>query len=392
MPGYSDWPEHGTGRLTRRNITVLRRSTLSDLLLLARFAVLLAFTVVALGAWTRLVDAGLGCPDWPGCYGHLTVPTSEQQLARAAELFPGHTVEAAKGWPEMIHRYAAALLGLTLLVIAALAWRWRRVRDFPTLHCLFLLLLVIVQGLFGMWTVTLKLWPQVVTLHLLGGMATLSLLYLLTLRLKRLRDRSGDDDGWSEIRFDSLLLHEHGEQEWLLLRRLRWWGFAALLLIIVQITLGGWTSANYAAAACPDFPQCHGQWLPPMSLEKGFDFAQQVGPNYLGGQLDTGGRVAIHVTHRIGALLVLILVGGLALYMLRRPFTLLLQRRALWLLSALLLQVALGIANVLLMFPLSLAIAHNLGAALLLLTMSNLLWCLQAMHPPLPVRGVIHHA
>ena len=380
------------GRLLSQQNTTLRRSSLSDALLLARFAVLLAFIVVALGAWTRLVDAGLGCPDWPGCYGHLTVPTSEQQLARAAELFPGHTVDAAKGWPEMIHRYAAASLGFVILILTFLAWRWRHVASYPVKHSTFLLFLVILQGMFGMWTVTLKLWPQVVTLHLLGGMATLSLLYLLTLRLKRLKDRAGDEEGWSEIRFDSLLLKDTGQHEWLLLWRLRHWASIAFLLIVIQIALGGWTSANYAAIACPDFPQCQGQWLPNLSMEKGFNFTQHVGPNYLGGQLDGDGRVAIHLIHRLGALIVLIFVGGLALYMLRRPMTLLLQRRAFWLLLALLAQIAIGISNVLFYFPLSLAVLHNLGGAVLLLTISNLLWCLSAMHPPIPAKGVIRHA
>lgn len=370
----------------------LRRGVLNDTLLLARFAFLLAFTVVALGAWTRLVDAGLGCPDWPGCYGHLTVPTTEQQLARAAELFPEHTVDPAKGWPEMIHRYAASTLGLVIMLLSFLAWRRRRVPGYPVKHCHFLLFLVILQGMFGMWTVTLKLWPQVVTLHLLGGMATLTLLYLLTLRLKRLKDKSGDDEGWSEIRFDSLLLKDTGQHEWLLLWRLRHWASIAFLLIVLQIALGGWTSANYAAVACPDFPQCQGQWLPNLSMEKGFNFTQHVGPNYLGGQLDGDGRVAIHLTHRVGALVVLIFVGGLALYMLRRPMTLFLQRRAFWLLVALLAQIAIGISNVLFYFPLSLAVLHNLGGAFLLLTISNLLWCLNAMHPPIPARGVIRHA
>lgn len=370
----------------------LRRRNLSDALLLVRFALLLAFVVITLGAWTRLVDAGLGCPDWPGCYGHLTVPTSEHQLARAAELFPGHTVDAAKGWPEMIHRYAAASLGLVIMLQAFMAWRWRHVQSYPKKLSYLLLGMVVLQGMFGMWTVTLKLWPQVVTLHLLGGMTTLALLYLLNLRLQRLRNRIGDKEGWSEIRFDSLLLHDNGQHEWLLLWRLRHWASLAFLLIVLQIALGGWTSANYAAVACPDFPQCQGQWLPPLSMEQGFNFSQHVGPNYLGGQLDGQGRVAIHLTHRIGALTLFLLVGGLALYMLRRPMTLLLQRRAFWLLVALLAQISIGIANVLFFFPLGLAVLHNLGAAFLLLASCNLLWCLHAMHPPVPVRGVIRHA
>lgn len=369
-----------------------RKQAIVSTLRLCQLGILLAVLVIGLGAWTRLVHAGLGCPDWPGCYGQLTVPTTPEQLAQAAILFPEHTVDASKGWPEMIHRYAASLLGLLISWLVFKAWSWRKIQDYPHKLSYFLLFLVILQGMFGMWTVTLKLWPQVVVLHLLGGMTTLSLLYLLSLRLKRFYLNWSDLNGWGEMNFDNLLLHEHGQREWFLLWKLRHWAQLALLILVIQIALGGWTSANYAAVACPDFPQCQGQWLPEYSMKEGFNLGQQVGPNYLGGQLDGAARVAIHLIHRLGALTTLIIVGGMALYMLRRPFTLQLQLRAFYLFAALIFQLFIGIANVFLHFPLMLAVAHNLGAALLLLTLCNLLWYLYALHPPLPFREVIRHA
>jgi len=370
---------------------MLRRTSFTSAVRASQLGVLLAVLVIGLGAWTRLVDAGLGCPDWPGCYGQLIVPTTPEQLARAAELFPGHIVEASKGWPEMIHRYAAATLGLLILFLAAQALRNRHINGYPQKLSYILLGLVILQGMFGMWTVTLKLWPQVVALHLLGGLTTLSLLYILSLRLKRLDQRLNDIQGWSEMRFDNLL-NEHSQQEWFLLWKLRHWGVLALCMLILQIALGGWTSANYAAVACPDFPQCQGQWAPEMSMEQGFNFNQRVGPDYLGGQLDGPARVAIHLTHRLGAIATLIIVGGMALYIMRRPLNLSLQLRAFWLFTALVLQISLGIANVILYFPLSLAVMHNLGAALMLLVLCNLLWYLYALHPPLPFGEAIRHA
>ena len=255
---------------------------------LALFATLLALIVVLLGAYTRLTHAGLGCPDWPGCYGFISVPNSEAQLAHAELHFPDAPVEAHKGWNEMVHRYFAGTLGLLISVLAGRAWVHRRQPGQPVKLPLFLLAVVIAQAAFGMWTVTLKLWPQVVTGHLLGGFATLSLLFLLTLRLSGV--------------LPALTVP----------RRLQHWATAGLLLVIGQIALGGWVSSNYAAVACIDFPTCHGQWLPPADFANGFHLTQHIGPNYLGGQLDSDARTAIHLTHRIGALLVTLVLLGLA--------------------------------------------------------------------------------
>lgn len=317
---------------------------------LALLASLLALVVVVLGAFTRLVDAGLGCPDWPGCYGHLTWPTTDDHVQAAEALFPESPVEHDKTWPEMVHRYFAGTLGLLILAITLLTWR-RASRDklpLPRWHTLALLLLVILQAAFGMWTVTLKLWPQVVTAHLLGGFATLSVLWLLVQRLGPWRWQTGDTGRLAQLKPLVLL---------------------ALAFVILQIALGGWTSSNYAALACTDFPRCHGQWWPEMDVAKGFNLTQTIGPNYLGGLLEGDARTAIHMAHRMGALIVVLTL----LLLVRRLLKITVARRMAWtLLFVLLLQVLLGITNVLAHLPLAIAVAHNAVGALLLLTMVTL--------------------
>lgn len=305
----------------------------------ALIALALAGVVVVLGAFTRLVDAGLGCPDWPGCYGFITVPSSESSLLAAEARFPDAPVEAHKAWWEMIHRYFAGALGLLIvgLAVVALNARRRGTAGLPVGLPVALVVLVICQAAFGAWTVTLKLWPQVVTAHLLGGFATLSLLWLLCLRLGVLARLTAP-------------------------RSLSGLARLALVAVVLQIALGGWVSSNYAALACHDFPTCHGDWWPEMNLADGFNVAQSVGPNYLGGQLESDARVAIQFVHRLGAMVVLLLVGALA-WRLRAQGSPLA-----WPVAALLLvQLTLGIMNVLLALPLWVATAHNAGGALLLL-------------------------
>ncbi|WP_317620014.1 COX15/CtaA family protein [Metapseudomonas otitidis] len=308
---------------------------------LAAVATLLALVVVLLGAYTRLTHAGLGCPDWPGCYGFIGVPQTDAQLAHAERHFPEAPVEAQKGWNEMVHRYFAGTLGLAILGLAVHALVRRGRDDQPLRLPLVLLGVVITQAAFGMWTVTLKLWPQVVTAHLLGGFTTLALLFLLSLRLSGALPALGLPAG---------------------LRRL---AAAALALVIGQIALGGWVSSNYAAVACVDLPTCHGQWWPAMDFANGFHLTQHIGPNYLGGQLDSDARTAIHMTHRLGALVVTLTLLALA-WRLRGEG---LGRLAGLLLAVLALQVGLGISNVLFHLPLPVAVAHNGGGALLLLTL-----------------------
>ena len=325
---------------------------------LALFATLLAVLVVLLGAYTRLTHAGLGCPDWPGCYGFIGVPQSDTQLAHAEANFPEAPVEARKGWNEMVHRYFAGSLGLLILGLAMQALKRRGEVGQPLKLPLLLLGVVIAQAAFGMWTVTLKLWPQVVTAHLLGGFTTLALLFLLTLRL------SG---GFAQLTG--------------LPGRLRRLAQLALLLVIGQVALGGWVSSNYAAVACIDLPTCHGQWWPNMDFANGFHLSQHIGPNYLGGQLDSEARTAIHMTHRLGALVVSLVLLVLA-WQLRAAG---LARLAGLLVLALGLQVGLGLSNVLLHLPLLVAVAHNAGGAALLLSLMLINYRLRGQSSRAPV-------
>lgn len=320
---------------------------------LAVFGCLLAFIVIGLGAFTRLVDAGLGCPDWPGCYGHALWPRHAEDVAKANEAFPHAPVEHDKTWPEMVHRYFAAGLGLVAIGLTAIAWRHRRRPGQPLKLALFLLAFIILQGMFGMWTVTLKLWPQVVTAHLLGGFTTLSLLLLLSLRLSNRR--------W--LLPDAALGRVYS---------LRRWAVIGLLIVICQIALGGWTTSNYAAVACPDLPACQGEWLPDMDFKHAFNVFQEVGPNYLGGQMHNEARVAIHYSHRMGALITGLYIGFLCWLLWRRGAIDATRRLALGIGAVLTLQILLGIGNIALNFPVWVAVAHNGVGALLLLTLITL--------------------
>ena len=297
-------------------------------------AAVVACVVIVLGAYTRLVDAGLGCPDWPGCYGMLGVPESIEQIRQAEARYPEIPVEPHKAWTEMVHRYVATGLGALCFCILGLAWVQGRRLLIPIV----LTAVVIVQGIFGAWTVTLKLWPQVVTAHLLGGFATLSVLWWYAASLRPTSSAMVVPRKLARI---------------------------ALVAVLLQIALGGWVTSNYAALACPDFPTCHRKLIPPMDFERGFDFTQTIGPNYLGGQLDSDARIAIQVTHRIGAVVVLLLVGLLVFYLRAQPFG--------WALGSILgLQWALGISNVLFNLPLWVAVLHNAGGAALLLMVLTL--------------------
>ncbi|MCB1802540.1 MAG: COX15/CtaA family protein, partial [Gammaproteobacteria bacterium] len=303
------------------------------------FACLLAFAVILLGAYTRLADAGLGCPDWPGCYGHLTVPESAAHVTDKSYL-EQRPLEVAKGWKEMVHRYFAGTLGLVILVITL--WSYIRRRsdpDQPVGLPTFLLALVIFQAALGMWTVTLLLKPVVVMGHLLGGFATFGLLVLLALRAAPRQPPIVRND-WKAA------------------------GMLGIVILVAQIALGGWTSSNYAALACVDFPTCHGSWWPEMDFDEAFVLWRGLGVNYEYGVLEHPARTAIHVTHRIGAVVVLLYLGWLALGVWRSKPAL--SRAAMLVGVLLLVQVSLGIGNVLLHLPLGVATAHNGVAALLL--------------------------
>ena len=318
---------------------------------LALFGVVFAMSVIILGAFTRLVDAGLGCPDWPGCYGHVLWPTSDEEIAVANQAYPEAPVELDKTWPEMVHRYLATTLGAVALLLAALAWRHRGPGQ-PLKLPLFLLACVILQGMFVMWTVTLKLWPQVVTAHLLGGFTTISLLWILTLRL---RNQPWALDAATRQRVTAL----------------KPFALAGLLVVICQIALGGWTTSNYAAVACPDLPTCQAQWLPDMDFGDGFNVFQAVGPNYLGGTMTNEARVAIHMSHRIGAIITLLVVGALALRLLKDSYPGI-KRLGAVTAGVLTLQFCLGLGNIIFQFPVWVATAHNAVGALLLLCLVTL--------------------
>lgn len=312
-------------------------------------AVILSFFVVTIGAFTRLVDAGLGCPDWPGCYGHLWAPMTDEAISLANQVWPDAPVDHSIIWPEMLHRYVAGLLGLLILGIWWVTFRSRHLPGQPFKLPIAIGIIIIVQAAFGAWTVTLKLWPQVVTAHLLGGFTTSALLLLLCWRL------SGWQPGARRVRAELLPVGL---------------GFVTLGATVVQVALGGWTSSNYAALACPDFPTCQGYWLPPFEYARGFDVFQTVGPNYLGGQLDGEGRAAIHYVHRVGALGLTLLTVLFSWRLFRAG----LARLSILLVSVLAVQVALGIINVYWALPLWAATAHNAVALLFIWVLVTILY------------------
>lgn len=315
---------------------------------LSVFAAFLALCVVLLGAYTRLGDAGLGCPDWPTCYGHIDVPEAAHEVAEAEEAFPQRPVEAAKAWKEMVHRYFAGTLGLVILALMLIRVLSQRIERPGKGLPVVLVALVIFQAALGMWTVTLLLKPVVVMGHLLGGFATLALLWLMVSMQRQ----------W--FNYDSSALGN--------LKPLAWIG---LILLIAQISLGGWTSSNYAALACTDFPTCHGQWLPEADFAEGFVLWRGLGVNYEFGVLDNPARVAIHLTHRIGALVVFLYLSFLAwkVWSVSRGTG---KNLAVVVGALLVTQVSLGILNVVMHLPLPIAVAHNGVAALLLLSMVTL--------------------
>lgn len=325
--------------------------------LLVNLAVVLALLVVMLGGWTRINDAGLGCPDWPGCYGHIVLPGSEQALAQAQALYPDQLLVAGKGWLEMVHRYAASSLGLLVLLLAWLGWKRRAESSYPVGLGIVLLILVCVQGAFGMWTVTLKLLPIVVTLHLLGGLAILSLLVLLRFRVLRWHRAAQ----WPDVSQTVAVRRRQGKG----------WVMLATAVLFGQIALGGWTSANYAGWACTDWLQCEQGGAVSLDFAAGFTPALETGPNYQGGHMPREARAAVQMTHRAGAVAVLILIA-LMIWRLGRSGW---PRPALVTVALLVVvQIGLGIANIIYAVPIPLAMAHHGGAVVLLL---SLVWLSQ---------------
>ena len=306
-------------------------------------ALILALGVVVLGAYVRLSDAGLGCPDWPGCYGEITPHHAAEEINQAQAVRPHGPVSHAKAWKEMVHRYFAGTLGLLVLGIFVLSVKLKSRTNGSLGLTAFLLGLIVFQALLGMWTVTELLKPLVVTGHLIGGMSTLALLTWLWQRESGL-----SLGGMADV------------------RALRPWGVVALVVVAIQIILGGWVSTNYAALACQDFPTCHGEWIPPMEFLPAFTLYRELGLDGSGNLLSLEALTAIHWTHRLWALVVLVVVGLAAIK--------LFKQRGLCVLGGmlgvlLLLQLCLGMANIWFSLPLPVAVAHNAGAALLLITM-----------------------
>jgi cytochrome c oxidase assembly protein subunit 15 len=313
-------------------------------------ALLLGFVVVVLGAYTRLSDAGLGCPDWPGCYGKLAVPEVAHEVLQANALYPERPLQQGKAWKEMVHRYAAGTLGLVILSLGLLAWKNRHAPGQPVKAPMLLLALVVFQAMLGMWTVTWLLKPIVVTAHLLGGMTILAILFWLLL---------------------GQFFHgpaAPGTQD-----RLLPWASFGIIVLALQMFLGGWTSANYAAVICPEFPTCRGgEWWPGPDFAEGFVFWRELGVDYEGGVLGAAARTAVHLAHRVGAMVTVLVLLGVAI---RALFG---QGRSARVIGCVILvlvcvQAVLGIANVLMVRPLPVAVAHNAVAALLLLSLVALL-------------------
>ena len=336
--------------------------------------VLLCFLVVVLGAYVRLTAAGLGCPDWPGCYGHLT-PAGAAHSADAASAFPGKPLEPGKAWREMIHRYAVGTLSVIVILVTALAISARRERPASVPLALALFATLIMQALLGMLTVTWRLNPLIVTLHLLFGMTTLALLWWLLLSLPRA--------SWGATALQGAA-HTVSGSAAATLTRARRLTLLGLGILAVQIALGGWTSSNYAAIACPDFPTCQSAWWPHADFRNAFVLWRGLKINYEGGVLANSARIAIHLTHRLGAALTTAALGLAALFVQRRCGLPGARPRALVVLGALALQLAIGITMVVKGFPLWLATAHTAGAALLLLATLALL---RALSPQPGVRA-----
>ncbi|NSX06617.1 COX15/CtaA family protein [Cupriavidus gilardii] len=305
----------------------------------------LTLDLIMFGSFTRLTDSGLGCPDWPGCYGHSNPYAAVEHIRAAETALPSGPVTWAKAWIEMLHRYFAMAVGVLIIALVVLAWSKRRELKQSPWFATGVLLLVCVQGAFGAFTVTMKLQPIIVVTHLLLGMALLAALIWLGSR----------SDPPRAIAPSAV--------------RLRWPGRIALALLVIQIFLGGWVSTNYAVLACTDFPLCNGQWIPEMDFRHGFTLWRPLGMTADGDYIPHSALVAIHWVHRGFAVVVL---GYLAWFALRTRHFAPLARASHWLLAVLVLQLATGLSNIVLDWPLLPAVAHNGGAAVLLMLLVRL--------------------
>ncbi|MDB5766745.1 MAG: ctaA [Collimonas fungivorans] len=333
----------------------------------------LTFDLIMFGAFTRLTDSGLGCPDWPGCYGHSNPLQAHEHISAAQEAMPTGPVTVMKAWIEMTHRYFAMGVGVLIIALMAIAWmRWFKARKstvpqdskfspwFPT----WLFLFVCLQGAFGAWTVTQKLQPVIVTTHLLLGLTLLAMLTWLGAR----------QSGHAPVAAGAAGLVKPA--------------LAGLLLLVLQIALGGWVSTNYAALACTDFPTCHGALLPQMDFANGFTLWRHLGMTADGEFLSFQALTAIHWTHRSFAFVVIAFVVWLACKALRTEG---LQKTGRWLLIVVGLQLLTGLSTIFLNWPLAIAVAHNGGAALLLLLLVMLNYKTRLAPGVSPVFGAPSH-
>jgi len=317
-------------------------------------SILLAIVVVVLGAYTRLTHAGLGCPDWPTCYGLIDVPETAEQIAKAELAYPERQVEPEKAWNEMIHRYFAGTLGLLILAIAFLSFKNRK-QGTPLRLPLLILAIVTFQAALGMWTVTMKLMPIVVMGHLLGGFTTLCLLFLLYLRLRSNRISRSD-----------FSVKKYGR-----------YALLGVVILTGQIALGGWTSSNYAALSCVELPICQSGWQEQMNFENSFDLVPPERDSYEFGHLAHDERVTIHVMHRFGAIVTTVYLAWLILMIYLKAQTSTFKSSALLVGLALVCQVILGISNIWFSLPISIAVGHNIFAACLMMTLIGLTYRLR---------------
>lgn len=306
----------------------------------------LTLDLIMFGAFVRLTDSGLGCPDWPGCYGKLSPIGASTDIHSALQAMPYGPVSFPKAWIEMIHRYAGSLLGLMIIGIVWMAWRWRRQLGHRPTLATFTLVAVCLQGAFGAWTVTHRLMPIIVTSHLLGGMALLGLMTWLAAREKTHTLVPASARRWTP------------------------WVAGGLVILFAQIALGGWVSTNYAALACMDFPTCHGQWFPPMDFEGGFSLLRGLGLLPSGAMISQQALTAIHWVHRNAAFFVFIYLGLLAWQLRTVPG---LGGPARLVLGLLLAQLFTGLTTIFFQWPLVIAVLHNGGAAGLVLATVTLL-------------------
>ena len=327
-----------------RNKQAGSRRRLQALTLLTLF---LTFDLVLFGAFTRLTDSGLGCPDWPGCYGNASPIGAHAEIGKAEAAMPTGPVTQSKAWIEMIHRYLATAVGVLIVTLAAATWlQRRRGSDVDPWWPAATLVWVCLQGAFGAWTVTMKLFPAIVTLHLLGGLVLLALLCR------------------------QAVVYEHsqrGRAREAVTPAVRTWLFTAVALVWLQSALGGWVSTNYAVLACSDFPTCQGRWWPEMDLRQGFELWRELGMTAAGKHLDFAALTAIHYVHRLMAYFVLPVLGAAA-WQLHR--TGVLRRQARWIAVLALLQLATGLSNIILGWPIAAAVAHTGGAAALVVVLT----------------------